>query len=333
MNEHEQTLSGAGRLSWARSRAFLILAALYLLSLAAAALIVTRGSRGRKRAGRETLAGFSSPDSVGWLEIHGAIYNSDDARPWSQDGVEQWTRQLEDLARTPGVRAIVLDINSPGGSVGAVQEFYAQIERVRREDHIPVVALFDDVAASGGYYIASACDRIVAHPGTLTGSIGVIFPVSNLEGLFKKIGFAMTPIKSGKFKDIGSPARAMTPAERLLLQNLVLDAYGQFLAAVSAGRHIPIAQLKPLADGRIFSGDQALAKHLVDQLGDSTDAVNLAAKLGGIRGKPHIERAGDHLGEFMKLLQSHFWGSSPLAALSSRLAPPQMGLEYLWPGW
>ncbi|HVC09916.1 MAG TPA: signal peptide peptidase SppA [Elusimicrobiota bacterium] len=332
MTENIESSSPAEKASAPRRRLPAALAAFYLLSLAAAAFIVTRGSKNRAAAGGP-LSGLSSQDSVGWLDIHGPIYTSDDSAPWAQGGVSQWTRKLKDLAATPGVRAIVLDINSPGGSVGAVQELYSQIERVRREDHIPVVALFDDVAASGGYYIASACDRVVAHPGTLTGSIGVIFPISNLQGLFKKIGYQMTPIKSGKFKDIGSPARPLTPAEKKLLQNLVEDAYGQFLAAVSAGRNIPLAQLKPLADGRIFSGRQALADHLVDQLGDSTDALDLAAKLGGIKGTPHVQRAGDHLGDFLNLLQSRFEGPNPLAALSSQLAPPRMGLEYLWPGW
>ncbi len=310
----------------------LLLASLYLLSLAAAAVLITRGAKNRAASGGP-LSELSPQDSVGWLDIRGPIYTSDGSAPWSQGGVGQWTRKLKDLAATPGVRAIVLDINSPGGSVGAVQELYSQIERIKRKDHLPVVALFDDVAASGGYYIATACDRIVAHPGTLTGSIGVIFPISNLQGLFKKIGYQMTPIKSGKFKDIGSPARPLTPAEKQLLQNLVSDAYGQFLAAVSAGRHIPLTQLKPLADGRIFSGDQALKDHLVDELGDSTDALDLAAKLGGIRGTPHVQRAGDHFSDILNLLQSRFEGPGPLASLSSELAPPRMGLEYLWPGW
>ena len=114
------------------------------------------------------------------------------------------------LSKRRDVKAILLDINSPGGSVGAVQELYSEILRIRKTKHIPFVASFGDVAASGGYYIASACDKIVAHPGTLTGSIGVIFDATDLQGLFRKIGVKMSPIKSGKFKDIGSPARGIS---------------------------------------------------------------------------------------------------------------------------
>ncbi|MHB2026022.1 MAG: signal peptide peptidase SppA [Elusimicrobiota bacterium] len=312
------------------SRVSVFLAALYILSLVAAGFIITQGSG--KRSGTDR-ASLGANNGVGWLPVHGPIYNSDDGRPWASGGVEQWTKRLRELAREPGVKAIVLDINSPGGSVGAVQEFYSQIERVRREKHIPIVALFDDVAASGGYYIASACDRIVAHPGTLTGSIGVIFPISNFQGLFKKIGYQMTPIKSGRFKDIGSPARSLTAAEKNLLQNLVSDAYDQFLSAVSAGRGISKENLKPLADGRIFSGRQALGVRLVDQLGDSTDAVHLAAKLAGIKGKPKIRRAGARFDDLFQILQSRFEGPSPLASALSQTIMPHEGLEYLWPGW
>ncbi len=282
----------------------------------------------------ESFLALSKEDKIGVVAIHGPISLSDDGRPWDNSGAEGWEKRIIKLANTRGVKAIILDINSPGGSVGAVQELYSEILRIRRTKHIPFVASFGDVAASGGYYIASACDKIVAHPGTLTGSIGVIFDATDLQGLFHKIGVKMSPIKSGKFKDIGSPARAMTPEEKRLLQRIIDDTYEQFLSAVSLGRDIPKEKLRPIADGRIFSGNQALKDHLVDQLGDFHDAVALAAKLGGISGKPKIIRGHGNLDELLNMLNSKFLGG-PLssASLIGQISMPRAGLEYLWTGY
>lgn len=317
-----------------RKKLIVSLLILYALSLLLGVFILVRRHGSSARSSQ--VPGFlklSSRDSVAVIAIHGPIYDSDSARPWDDQGVGKWERRLLKMSKTRGVKAIVLDINSPGGSVGAVQELYSQILRVRHDRHIPIVASFGDVAASGGYYIASACDRIVAHPGTLTGSIGVIFDATDLEGLFHKLGVKMSPIKSGKFKDIGSPARAMTPAERALLQNIINDTYEQFLAAVSAGRNIPLAQLRPIADGRIFSGNQAYANHLVDQLGDSEDAIDLAAKLGGIKGKPRVRRGEGNIGEILQMMESRFMGGGISSeSILGKLSWPREGLEYLWTG-
>lgn len=309
---------------------------LYALSLLAACLLILRSPAPSPSEGGERgkgLLSLAQKDSVGWVSIHGPIYSSEDGRPWEK-GAELWVRRIRAMAETKGVKAIVLDINSPGGSVGAVQEIHSQILRVRKEKNIPVVALFDDIAASGGYYIAAACDQIVAHPGSLTGSIGVIFSVSNLEGLFKKVGYKTEPIKSGKHKDIGSPARPMTPEERSLLQALIDDAYAQFVQAVSLGRRLPEDKVRLLADGRIFSGRQALEDKLVDKLGDSTDAIELAGRLGGISGKPRVKRDVDRISEWFGLLDARFQGSLSLgSSLLSGLTRPHAGLEYRWSGW
>ena len=277
---------------------------------------------------------FSKKGTVGVVKIHGPIYFSDSNQPWEDAGAESWEREIIKLSKRRNIKAIVLDINSPGGSVGAVQELYSEILRIRKTKHIPFVASFGDVAASGGYYIASACDKIVAHPGTLTGSIGVIFDATDLQGLFRKIGVKMSPIKSGKFKDIGSPARAMTPAEKNLLQKIIDDTYEQFLSAVSLGRNIPLKKLRPIADGRIFSGNQALKDHLVDELGDFHDAIILAARLGGISGKPRVIRGGGNFDQILELLNSRFLGNPVSAAsLIGKLEMPRAGLEYLWTGY
>jgi protease-4 len=337
-NGHAEHPAGARRV---KRRLMVGLLGLYAASVLAASFLVIRGQsapppsrKGEKGAAAGGLLSLSqTQESVGWVPIHGAIYSSESGKPWEK-GEEQWARKIKQMSETKGVKAIVLDINSPGGSVGAVQELYSQIQRVRKEKKIPIVALFGDISASGGYYIASACDKIVAHPGTLTGSIGVIFSVSNLQGLFQKIGYKQDPIKSGAHKDIGSPARPMTAEERKIMQDLIDDAYGQFLEAVAGGRHMTVEQVRPLADGRIFSGTQALKAGLVDQLGDSTDAVELAAKLGGIQGKPKVRRDTERFSDIFDMLETKFMGRLTAGApdLIESLKP-HAGLEYRWGGW
>ena len=314
------------------------LIALHALSLVAAVFLVmhSRGGESKGEEGKSKgLLSLSPKETVGWVTIRGPIMSSDSGKPWDH-GAEQWARRIEQLADTKGVKAIVLDINSPGGSVGAVQEIYTRILRVKKEKKIPFIALFGDVAASGGYYIAAACDKIVAHPGSLTGSIGVIFAVSNLEGLFSKVGYKTEPIKSGKHKDIGSPARPMTPEERKILQTLIDDAYGQFVQAVADGRKMTVAEVTPLADGRIYSGRQALELKLVDQLGDSVDAAKLAGQMGGIKDeKPKIRRDTERLNDIFEMLESRArlsLGFGPAGVTVGAAVPSPRGLLYAWSG-
>lgn len=316
------------------------LIALHALSLLAGVVLVvkTRGD-GPKKGGTsvdgKSLLNLTPKDTVGWVSIRGPIMSSESGKPWER-GAEQWARRIEQLAETKGVKAIVLDINSPGGSVGAVQEIYMRIQRVKKEKKIPFVALFGDVSASGGYYLGAACDKIVAHPGTLTGSIGVIFNVSNMEGLFAKVGYKADPIKSGKHKDIGSPARPMTPEERQILQGLIDDAYGQFVQAVADGRKLPVDMVKPLADGRIYSGRQALELKLVDQLGDSLDATKLAAEMGGIKDeKPRVRRDTEKLNDIFELLETRArltLGLGPAGVTVDAGHALPRGLLYAWSG-
>lgn len=321
-----------------KRRLLVSLIVLHALSLAAAGVLVLRSRGGSPKAdgdGKNLLALRATKDSVGWVSIRGPIMSSEGGKPWER-GAEQWSRRIEQLAETKGVKAIVLDINSPGGSVGAVQEIYSRIQRVKKEKKIPFVALFGDVSASGGYYLGAACDQIVAHPGTITGSIGVIFSVSNMEGLFQKIGYKADPIKSGKHKDIGSPARSMTVEERQILQSLIDDAYGQFVQAVADGRKLPVETVKPLADGRIYSGQQALDNKLVDALGDSHDAIMLAAKLGGIKDeKPKVRRDTEKLNDIFELLEAKARLTLGVGPISIP-APASLsghGLQYMWSGW
>jgi protease-4 len=200
---------------------------------------------------------------------------------WSV-GADRVVRRLRQLRRRPDVRAVLLRINSPGGSVAAVQEIHQQVAALRKSGKV-VVASLGDVAASGGYYVAAGADKIVANPGTLTGSIGVILQLGNVEELFRKFGVRVETVKSGAFKDAGSPFRPLGDEERKLFQGVVSDAYDQFFRAVSEGRNIPPEKLRRLADGRIFTGAQAQKEGLVDELGGFDTAVDLAKKLAHIR--------------------------------------------------
>ena len=196
-------------------------------------------------------------------------------------------RQIRSLAKDPRIKAIVLRINSPGGAVVPSQDIYEEVLKVRKKGK-PVIASIGTVGASGAYYIASACDRIVASSGSLTGSIGVIMELAEFQDLMKKIGIQSEVMKSGALKDAGSPFRPMTPDEKIYLQSVLDEMHQQFISDVAKGRHIPIAVLKPLADGRVFTGHSAMSNHLVDQLGDYQDAVVEATRLAHITGSPVI---------------------------------------------
>lgn len=219
---------------------------------------------------------FGGP-KLALIEVDGVITDSEEI-------IEQIRRHLEN----PTIRAFVVRINSPGGGVAASQEIYEEFKKVRQVHGKPVVASLATVGASGGYYIAAAADKIVSNPGTITGSIGVILQIPNLSDLMQKIGIRSVVIKSGPYKDIASATRDLTPEERRLLQRLIDDIHDQFIQAVSEGRGLTRDKVEALADGRIFSGRQALTLGLVDQLGNLQDAIAKAAELGGIPGKPEI---------------------------------------------
>jgi len=196
-------------------------------------------------------------------------------------------RTLGEYRDNPSVAAVVLRVNSPGGVVGPTQEIFSAVLRVRAAGK-PVVASLGSVAASGGYYVAVAATRILASPGTLTGSIGVIMQLANVESLLKKFGVDYVVVKAGAYKDIGSFARPMRPEERQVLQALLDDVYGQFLTAVAEHRGLDRKTVLGFADGRVYSGQQARALKMVDELGGLEEAIEAAAKLAGIAGKPKV---------------------------------------------
>lgn len=233
-------------------------------------------------------------ERVGLISIEGPILGGSGSASFLgySGGADEIVRQLDRARRDSSIRAVVLRINSPGGSAAASQEIYEEVMKIRKARK-PVIASMGDMAASGGYYVAAAADKIMANGSTLTGSIGVIMEMQNLQGLFDKIGIGSQTIKSGKFKDIGSSTRPMTAEERRLLQGLVDDTYEQFVEAVSAGRRqLSKEQVRRLADGRIFTGRQARALNLVDTLGNLQDAIALAGKEAGIEGRPVVVEMG-----------------------------------------
>jgi len=194
--------------------------------------------------------------------------------------------QLKKFAKDDSVKAIVLRINSPGGGVGPSQEIYEEVRKLKGKK--PVVSSMGAVAASGGYYIACASQKIYANPGTITGSIGVIMQFVNVKDLIDKIGIKGVVVKSGDLKDTGSPIREMSPEERQYLQAVIDNVHGQFIRAVADGRKLDVEAVRKLADGRIFSGEQAKALGLVDALGNQEDAVADVARMAKIEGEPRV---------------------------------------------
>lgn len=255
-------------------------------------------------------AGDFDGEAVGVVEIEGAIA---DAR----DTIEHIRRFRED----EDIKAIVIRINSPGGAVGPSQEIYREIRKTVETKK--VVASMGAVAASGGYYVACATDGIVANPGTITGSIGVIMGYTNFRQLLDKIGMVPVVIKSGPYKDTGSPTREMRDDEREILQSITGNIHEQFVTAIAEGRKMDRAQVEQAADGRIFTGEDAKARGLVDRLGNFEDALEWAGKLGGIDGEVVPVYARDE-----KLSLLRYLMSSSISDWMSTLIHPGIYAEY-----
>jgi protease-4 len=218
---------------------------------------------------------FAFGDKIAIVEIKGVISQSSGI-------IEELQLYLED----EGVKAIILRIDSPGGGVGPSQEIHREI--LKGKSKKKVVTSMGSVAASGGYYIACASDLIVANPGTITGSIGVLMQFSNFEELLKKIGIKGMVLKSGEHKDIGSPFREMTPEEKRIMQEVLDNVHQQFIQAVADGRKLDYSKVVQIADGRILTGEQAKNFGLVDKMGNLQDTIDITAKMVGIKGKPNV---------------------------------------------
>jgi protease IV len=285
-----------------------ILLAALAIYFAVAILFVVALSAGLAPAGG---GGAVFGARVAIAELEGTIVDVDDV-----------LRELKSYRDNPQVKAVVLRINSPGGVVGPTQELHAAVMRLR-ESGKPVVASLGAVAASGGYYVAVAADKIYANPGTLTGSIGVIFQLPNLDGLMKKVGVDYVVVKAGRYKDIGNIARPMTAEEQRILQSLLDDVHAQFISAVATGRKLDRAQVLGFADGRIVSGAQAKDLKMIDALGGLEEALDGAAALAGLPRPPKV--VGPHRKlSIMELLRNQLdlkgWtGVAPLSLMKTPL--------------
>lgn len=270
-----------------------------------------------------------SRDAIGVVRLDGMISMEKRGFLFGESTVDRVKKNLEKMAKKNQVKAIILRINSPGGTVASCQEIVTQIRKVRQQHKKPIIALLGDVAASGGYYVASATDLIVADSGTITGSIGVIFQTGQFEGLLRRLGVSFVTIKTGKFKDIGNPVRTMTLEEKELLQGLANTALSQFITDVAKGRNMPLEDVKKIADGRVFIAEEALKLNMIDATGGFEEAVSLAKKLTGIKGEPRIvwdgELKEELLEEIFRVKTKTFfdlpWDRVPT------------GLLYLWPGF
>jgi protease-4 len=253
---------------------------------------------------------------VAALELEGVITDS-----------KEFVDQLKDYGSRSGVRAVVLRINSPGGGVAASQEIYEAIKKFRSESKKKVVVSMGSVAASGGYYTACAADKIYANPGTITGSIGVIAEWYNYGDLLRWAKLQSIVIKSGTFKDAGSPTRPLTEEEKVYFQNLISDMYGQFVSAVAGSRKMKEEDVRKLADGRVYTGQEAKSNGLVDAIGTYQDAISEAARLGGISGTPKVLSPAKKTFSLLELLLGD---SRSALSLSPDRSESHIQFEYLW---
>jgi protease-4 len=235
--------------------------------------------------------------------------------------------ELRKLADDDSIKAIIIHVNSPGGGVAASEEIYREVKRIRDEKKKYIVSSIQTVGASGAYYVSSATNKIYADSGSVVGSIGVIAEWVNYGDLMRWAKLKPEVLTVGQFKDTGDPTRELTPAERQYMQGLIDNMYVQFVRAVADGRHAKVEDIKPIADGRVWTGEQALGMHLIDQIGDFRAVVADTAKAVNISGEPvliHIERP------HRSLLDLLFGDVSPYLPTKEKLMDQQTGFYYLW---
>lgn len=255
-------------------------------------------------------------DRIGVVELEGVILD-----PKTVVG------QLKKFGEDDSIKAIIIHVNSPGGGVAASEEIYRAVKRIRDDKKKRIVASIETVGASGAYYVSAATNKIYADNGSVVGSIGVIAEWVNYGDLMRWAKLKPEILKVGEFKDTGDPTREMTPAERQYMQSLIDNMYGQFVKAVAEGRHAKVDDIKSIADGRVWTGEEALSMHLIDQVADFQTAVDDTAKSVGIKGEPtlvHPERNRESLLDLM------FGDVSPWLPSREKLLEQQMGFYYLW---
>lgn len=283
----------------------------FFIFLMAVFTLVYIASKNNQRA---QFAGFG--DKIAVVDIEGVI-------------IEPRTivKDLKRYAKDDSIKAIILHINTPGGGAAASQEIYDEVKRIRESKKKPVVASIETLGASGGYYVAVATNKIYANPASIVGSIGVITQWYSYGELLRWLKMKDVTIKAGELKDAGNPARDLTPAEKAYIQGLIDDMHVQFIEAVAEGRKMKAADVKPLADGRVWTGSQALGMKMVDHLGDFETALKETAKQVGISGEPTVVRPEK---EERTLLDLIFGDISDLIPTRAKLMENHMGFYYLW---
>jgi protease-4 len=259
---------------------------------------------------------FGFSDRVQVVDLEGEIVDS--------RAVIQQLQRYED---SDNVRAILLNIDSPGGGVAVSQEINAEVQRLREKKHKTIVAYLSSTGASGAYYVACAANKIIANPGTVVGSIGVIAEWINYGDLLQWAKLKEIVFKSGEFKDTGSSTRPLTDREKIYFQSMIDDMYVQFVEAVAAGRHLDIQDVRNFADGRVFTGREAKGKKLIDEIGNFHDAVELTAKLAGISGKPRLIQAGRQRVTLLDVLTSDLTQIMPF---QGKALKSEIRFQYLW---
>jgi protease-4 len=256
--------------------------------------------------------GFSTGDRVAVLKVEDIILDD-----------QVYIDSLDKIKEDKKVKAVVVRIESPGGAVGPSQEIYTELKKLRKD--MPVIASIGNVGASGGYYIACAAEKIFANPGTITGSIGVVAEFASYEKLLEWAKVDIEVLKSGKYKDVGSPFREMTPEDREYMQGLIDNVYSQFKSAVAESRGLGPAEIYKIADGRIFTGEQAKELKLIDETGTINDAIDLASNMAGIKGKPDLVYYPKKKSQLFELLESRL----DIPGITSMPSKYSFGLFYL----
>jgi len=282
---------------------------LFLLAVFALLYITLRPSG-------ESASVFGGDNRIGVVDLEGLIVTP-----------EVVVRQLKRFGDDNSIKAIILHINTPGGGVAATEEIYQEVRRIEQERHKKVIASVETVGASGGYFVASACSKIFADKGSIVGSIGVIAEWVNYGKLMDWAKLQDITMKAGKLKDAGSPTRPMTAEEKAYFQGLLDNMHGQFIHAVADGRHLKVQDVQAIADGRVWTGDQALPMHLIDQIGDFRAAVKDTARSVGIKGEPELVRPATERRTLLDLL---FGDLSNFLPDRVKLLQTQVGFYYVW---
>jgi len=283
--------------------------AFILLAVVALSLLLAYGGDG---SGGE----FAFGNRIQVVDIEGELV---DSRPIIE--------QLKRYEDTKSVPAILLNVDSPGGGVAVSQEIYTEVKRLQEKKNKIVVAYMSSVGASGAYYVSCPANKIVANPGTIVGSIGVIAEWVNYGNLMAWAKLKDVTFKTGEFKDTGSPTRELTEREKAYFQGLIDDMYVDFVEAVAAGRNVDVEAVRALADGRVFTGRDAREKKLIDEIGNFQDAVDLTASLAGITGKPSLLRATRQRVTLIDLLTGDV---SSLNPFGNQTLKSQVRFQYLW---